>query len=246
MVFSSTLFLLYFLPLFIVTYRLVPKNARNYTILFFSLLFYAWGAPKFIFLLVGSTIIDFYIVRSLYCATALKTRKLYLASSIFMNVGLLLYFKYANFFIENVNDVLIQVGNTLMSYEAVLLPIGISFYTFQTLTYSIDVYRNEHSPLDKLSDYLLYIMSFPQMIAGPIVRFHSIADEIINRQETHGNKIRGFVQFSLGLAKKVLIANVMAEQADHILNQVPDELTAVLVCLPILFNFISISKDILT
>jgi alginate O-acetyltransferase complex protein AlgI len=226
MVFSSTLFLLYFLPLFIVTYSLVPKKAKNYTILLFSLLFYAWGAPKFIFLLVGSTVIDFYIVRSLYRATALKARKLYLASSIFMNVGLLLYFKYANFFIENVNDVLTQVGSAPIAWEAVLLPIGISFYTFQTLTYSIDVYRNEHSPLDKLSDYLLYIMSFPQMIAGPIVRFHSIADEIINRQETYGDKIRGFVQFSLGLAKKVLIANVMAEQADLILNQAPNELTA--------------------
>lgn len=226
MVFSSTLFLLYFLPAFLVCYTLTPKKGKNYTILLFSLLFYAWGAPKFIFLLVGSTIIDFYIVQSLHRATVKKKKKLLLACSIIMNVGLLVYFKYANFFVENVNELLGFVGAEPFSWTAVLLPIGISFYTFQTLTYSIDVYRGIHKPLDKLTDYLLYIMSFPQMIAGPIVRFNSIADDIISREENYRTKVHGFVQFCLGLAKKVLIANVMAEQADLILNQPIAELNS--------------------
>jgi alginate O-acetyltransferase complex protein AlgI len=225
MVFSSTLFLLYFLPAFLVCYSLTPKKAKNYIILLFSLVFYAWGAPKFIFLLVGSTIIDFYIVQTLHNTVRNKTKKLLLASSIVMNVGLLVYFKYANFFVENVNELLGIAGATPISWTAVLLPIGISFYTFQTLTYSIDVYRGVHKPLQKLTDYLLYIMSFPQMIAGPIVRFNSIADEIINRDENYQTKIHGFVQFCLGLAKKVLIANVMAEQADLLLNQPMAELS---------------------
>jgi len=105
-----------------------------------------------------------------------------------------------------------------MPWVTVLLPVGISFYTFQTLTYSIDVYRKVHPPLTKVSDYLLYIMSFPQMIAGPIVRFSSVANQIVNREETYDDKLIGFYRFSIGLAKKVLIANVMAQQADLILN----------------------------
>lgn len=226
MVFSSTLFLLYFLPAFLVCYTLSPKRLKNYTILLFSLVFYAWGAPKFIFLLVGSTILDFYIVQTLHRTNRGRTKKLLLTSSIVMNVGLLVYFKYANFFIENVNELLTTVGISSISWTTVLLPIGISFYTFQTLTYSIDVYRGVHKPLNKLTDYLLYIMSFPQMIAGPIVRFNSIADDIISRDENYRTKIHGFVQFCLGLSKKVLIANVMAEQADLILNQPIAELNA--------------------
>jgi len=105
-----------------------------------------------------------------------------------------------------------------IAWTSIALPIGISFYTFQTLTYSIDVYRKQHKPLSKISDYLLYIMSFPQMIAGPIVRFNQIADEITNRNETADKKLIGFYRFSIGLAKKVLIANVMGEQADIIMD----------------------------
>lgn len=135
-----------------------------------------------------------------------------------MNLGLLAYFKYANFFIENVNSTLNAIGIEQVGWTSVALPIGISFYTFQTLTYSIDIYRRIHEPLKKLTDYLLYIMAFPQMIAGPIVRFTSIADQIVNRKDSLDDKLIGFYRFSIGLAKKVLIANVMAEQADLIFD----------------------------
>jgi len=218
MVFSSSIFLLYFLPLFLLVYHLVPSKLKNYVILLASIFFYSWGAPKFLFVILGSTIIDFYIVKQLFLSQVKSKRKLLLGLSIFINLGLLVYFKYVNFFIENLNYSLASVGVDNMEWVKIILPIGISFYTFQTLTYSIDVYRKKHEPLIKLTDYLVYIMSFPQMIAGPIVRFSSIADQIINRKEVIDDKLIGFYRFSIGLAKKVLIANVMAEQADLIFD----------------------------
>ncbi len=218
MVFSSSIFLLYFLPIFLLTYFLIDARFKNILILIASIFFYSWGAPKFVFVILFSTIIDFYIVRKLHKTSRLQTRNILLGTSIFINVGLLAYFKYANFFIENVNSVLHSVGVNELAWTAVALPIGISFYTFQTLTYSIDIYRKKHAPLEKVTDYLLYIMSFPQMIAGPIVRFSTIADQIVNREETVDSRLIGFYRFAIGLAKKVLIANVMAEQADLIFN----------------------------
>jgi len=218
MVFSSSFFLIYFLPIFLLVYLFVDKRYKNYIILIASLFFYSWGAPKFVFVIVTSTIIDFYIVKRLYLSNDSKQRKLLLFTSIFINLGLLLYFKYSNFFIDNVNGVLLQFGQQNIKWTSVALPIGISFYTFQTLTYSIDVYRKVHAPLKKVTDYLLYIMSFPQMIAGPIVRFNTIAEQITSRNETIDDKLIGFYRFSIGLAKKVLIANVMGEQADIIMG----------------------------
>lgn len=142
-----------------------------------------------------------------------------------MNLGLLAYFKYANFFVENVNAALLGLGMESVTWTSVALPIGISFYTFQTLTYSIDVYRGVHAPLKKVQDYLLYIMSFPQMIAGPIVRYNVIADQIEHRPLISDDFLMGFIRFAIGLAKKVIIANVMAQQADFIfdgdLSQLP-------------------------
>ena len=218
MVFSSSLFLLYFLPIFLLLYFLADKAYKNYVILLASIVFYSWGAPKFVFVIIGSTIVDFYLVRTLYKSQDDNKRKVLLSCSIFLNLGLLLYFKYANFFIENVNQLLSASGAENISWTEVALPIGISFYTFQTLTYSIDIYRKIHKPLDKLSDYLLYIMSFPQMIAGPIVRFSSIANDIVSRKENVDNRLIGFYRFCIGLGKKVLIANVMGEQADLIMG----------------------------
>jgi len=218
MVFSSSLFLTVFLPIFLIIYNLVGSKLKNWVILVASIIFYSWGAPKFVFILIGSTIIDFYLVRMMYNSKALSRKRALLIVSITLNLGLLAYFKYANFFIENVNSFLNLVGADTINWVSVLLPIGISFYTFQTLTYSIDIYRGVHKPLDRVNDYLLYIMSFPQMIAGPIVRFNTIADQIVERKETIDDKLTGFIRFSIGLAKKVLIANVMGEQADIIMN----------------------------
>ncbi len=154
-------------------------------------------------------------------------RNYLLALSISINIGLLLYFKYANFFVENLDVVLISMGFQNIEWTQVVLPIGISFYTFQTLTYSIDVYRGVHKPLKNPFQYLVYIMLFPQMIAGPIVRFNQIADQIEDRKdlETIDNKLLGFFRFGIGLAKKVLIANVMGAEADHAFSLAAGDLT---------------------
>jgi len=218
MVFSTSYFLTIFLPIFLIIYSVVGKKLKNWVILIASIIFYAWGAPKFVFILVGSTIITFYLVRFMHNAELRNRKRVFLILSIILNLGLLMYFKYANFFIENVNSFLQLLGIEAIGWVNVMLPIGISFYTFQTLTYSVDVYRKVHKPLDKVNDYLLYIMSFPQMIAGPIVRFNTIADQIVDRDEKIDDKLTGIVRFSIGLAKKVLIANVMGEQADLIMN----------------------------
>ena len=191
---------------------------KNGVILLSSILFYSFGAPKFIFVILASTIIDFYLVNALHKSEAPKKRKRLLILSLTLNLSLLAYFKYANFFVENVNSFLGEMGFHSVEWTSVALPIGISFYTFQTLTYSVDVYRKSHAPLKKLSDYLLYILSFPQMIAGPIVRFTTIADQITNRAETADDKLLGFFRFCIGLGKKVLIANVLGEQASLLME----------------------------
>lgn len=227
MVFSSSLFLLYFLPVFLVIYYLLPRIAKNPFILVASILFYAWGAPVFIFIVLGSIILDFYIVKIIYHAGSVKKKRWFLAFSVILNIGLLAYFKYANFFLENVNFLLESIGLKPMQWIYVALPIGISFFTFQKLTYSIDVYRKVHIPLKWVSDYAMYILMFPQLIAGPIVRYNEIADQIVDRKknDTPDNRITGFFRFVVGLAKKVLIANVLGEQVDKIFMMPPDALT---------------------
>lgn len=131
---------------------------------------------------------------------------------------MLVYFKYANFFVENVNNALESLGFNELSWVNVALPIGISFYTFQTLSYAIDIYRGQAVPLKKLHNYLLFIMSFPQMIAGPIVRYNNIATQIVSRKEPFDEKLEGFFRFSIGLAKKVLIANIFAGYTNDVLE----------------------------
>jgi len=217
LVFSSVTFLCYFLPIFLAIYYAVPKNFKNYVLLAFSIFFYSWGAPTFVFLLMASTIIDFYLVGKMHLASG-KPKKKFLIASLILNLGLLAYFKYANFFVENLNEALIRFGIGEFAWADVLLPIGISFYTFQTLTYSIDVYKGTHAPLKKLSDYLLYIMMFPQMIAGPIIRYNSIAKQITDREAKYEDRLMGFYRFVIGLSKKVLIANILAEKADRIMG----------------------------
>lgn len=217
MVFSSIAFLLYFLPLFLLVYYLSPKRLKNYVILLFSVIFYAWGAPKFVFILLATTAASFYLVKWMDKSNRRKDKRLLLAVSIIINLGLLAFFKYANFFVDNLNQAFESLGYNAVAWTNIVLPIGISFYTFQTLTYSVDVYRGVHKPLEKLSNYVLYIIMFPQLIAGPIVRYNSIADQIVTRNETNSDRILGFYRFSIGLAKKVLIANVMGAKADEIM-----------------------------
>jgi alginate O-acetyltransferase complex protein AlgI len=219
MVFSSVLFLFCFLPIFLILYYLTPVKLRNYTALLGSLLFYAWGAPQFVAVLISTISIDFILARAIGNPKQQRRRAL-LILSVVVNVGFLVYCKYANFFIDNVNLLTDALGAGSMKWIEVALPIGISFFTFQKLSYIIDVYRGTHRPLNNIADYALYVILFPQLIAGPIVRYHEIADQLVDRaaQENIDNRLQGLFRFIIGLAKKVLIANVLGEVADNIFN----------------------------
>lgn len=225
MVFSSSIFLFLFLPVFLLVYHLVTSAYKNLVIVLASLVFYAWGAPLFVFFLLALMSVDFYVVRSQYLCTTPRRKKILLGVSVALNLGALAYFKYANFFVENLNGVTESVFHHRIPWIDVALPIGISFYTFHALSYSIDVYRGVHRPMEKLSEYILYILAFPQLIAGPIIRFNTMADQITSRKETSDDKLFGFFRFSIGLAKKMLVANSLGLQADLILNSNPASLS---------------------
>lgn len=217
MVFSSSLFLFYFLPVFLLLNYLFPLQRRNVLIAAASLLFYTWGAPLFVLVLLAGICADFYLMKNIW-QLSYSQQTLRLWAGVVLNVGLLLYFKYANFFIDNLNSALTAAGFQALHWTKVALPIGISFFTFHKLSYLIDVYRQTKSPFERLSDYLLYILLFPQLIAGPIVRYNEIADQILDRkhQENVQHYLSGFFRFIIGLSKKVLIANVLGEEVDLI------------------------------
>ena len=217
MVFSSNIFLLYFLPLFLLCYLVCPKRFRNYVILLFSVVFYAYGAPDFIFWLLGSTIANFFLVKLMHKTEKKSLKKLYCGLAISVSLGLLVYYKYANFLIDNLNALISVFGANPIRMAKVLLPIGISFFTFQSITYVIDTYRGNNAPMDKLSDYIVYIMMFPQLIAGPIVRYCDIEGEIRHREYSSSECLHGLFRFVIGLSKKVLIADVIGAKVDQML-----------------------------
>lgn len=226
MVFSSTLFLCFFLPAFLLLYFLLPYRFKNYLILLASIGFYAWGAPKFIFVVLGVLLIDYWLGNRIY-ESEQRLKKIYLIASILLNVGMLFYYKYSNFFIENVNEVLHLAGYSAISWTKIVLPIGISFFVFQEMSYTIDIYRGEHAPLKKFSDYMLFIFLFSHLIAGPIVTYHVLADDIVDRRKkiNANYRLAGFFRLMVGLGRKVLIANVLGEVADQVFNQPVTQLT---------------------
>lgn len=223
MVFSTPLFLFYFLPVFLVLYYVSSQKIQNILLLIASIFFYGWGAPKFIFIVLGSLLVDFYIIKKMSTLEN-RSRKLWLVFSIVLNTSFLLYFKYANFFVENLNEVRSLFNLAQFEWTKVLLPIGISFFTFQKMSYTIDVYRKNGDPLESVFDYALYILMFPQLIAGPIVRYKEVEKQLHDRSQNNSfdNRIIGFLRFSIGLGKKVLIANVLAKQVDLIFAVSPD------------------------
>ena len=170
-------------------------------------------------MILGTTVIDFYVVRWMGEAKKKQVKRALLCLSLSINLGLLFYFKYSNFFVDNINLVLHNVGMSI-KWLKLVLPIGISFYTFETITYVVDVYRGIHKPLRKFWDYQLYIILFPKLIAGPIIRYHDFAEQIYDHtnHETNEYRLRGLYRFFIGLGKKVLIANVMGAAADSIIS----------------------------
>ena len=214
MVFSSNIFLLYFLPLFLLCYFACPRKWRNYAVLVFSIIFYAWGGPDFVLILLASTTATYFLVKSMCKTEKLRTKKWLCAIAIVLNLGLLVYFKYANFLVDNVNAILSLFHVDGINLAKIVLPIGISFFTFQSITYVLDTYRGQVKPMDKLTDYIVYIMMFPQLIAGPIVKYGDVEQQLRHRESPPTDCLHGFYRFVIGLSKKVLIADVIAVQAD--------------------------------
>lgn len=209
MVFSSVLFLSVFLPCFLACFYLSPQFLKKWIIVFFSILFYAWGAPVFILFLLGSSVLDFFISKNFEASNPYRKRSLF--ASLFLNIGLLCYFKYVNFFVYNISTLGEYFSFNEIAFKEVLLPIGISFFSFQKISYAIDVYRGENKRLTSFLDYLLYIIMFPQLIAGPIVRYKDVHLQIKNFSSNNfDQKLQGLYRFIIGLSKKVFIANTFA------------------------------------
>lgn len=204
MVFSSISFIYYFLPLLLIFYFVFPSKYKNIVLLIFSLLFYFLGEVKYIVILVLSCLINYFLGNLIYKN---KFKKLFLLIGIIYNVFQLLIFKYTDFFIENINNIF----GFDFSYMYIVMPIGISFFTFQALGYIIDIYNNKHAPSSNLINFMTYICLFPQLVAGPIVRYSTISHDLDNRVHNVSNFSLGIKRFVIGLSKKVLLANVLGE-----------------------------------
>lgn len=206
MVFSGIPFLYYFLPWMLLAYFIAPKSLKNAVLLLASLIFYGWGEPKYLILMVLAILQGYFFGLLIEKHRNTGRSRLYLTASVVLSLGLLCYCKYADFFIANFNAV---TGLSLPLLN-IALPIGISFYTFQIISYTVDVYRGM-SAQRNLVDLAAYIAMFPQLIAGPIVRYSDIADSLVNRSHTISAAAEGARRFVLGLGKKVLIANTLGE-----------------------------------
>jgi alginate O-acetyltransferase complex protein AlgI len=195
-----------------------------------SLIFYAWGAPEFIIQLVASTVANFYLVKWMCRTEKRGLKKLLCALSIIIPIGLLLFYKYGNFTMENLNAVIGLTGHAPLTWKRIMLPIGISFFSFQSVTYTLDTYRGVNQPMEKLTDFVLYITMFPQLIAGPIIRYCDVADQIRSRESSMADRLQGFYRFVIGLCKKILIADVIGAQVDAVLgaaNLDPSQLSGI-------------------
>lgn len=221
MLFSSITFLFYFFPIFLALYYLLPW--KNTVLLLASLIFYAWGEPRFVLLLLVSSVINygvgFVLAQRRQSGNPIKGL---LGLGISANLGLLVYFKYLGFFAASLNQVL----QAHFPVPEIVLPLGISFFTFQGISYLIDVYRGTIAAQSSFWRFFMYKAMFPQLIAGPIVRYQQIAAEIDQRILNNARLWQGLRQFILGLAQKVLIANTVAIAADSLFNANPQHLSA--------------------
>lgn len=207
MVFSSAVFLFAFLPIVIILHSLINNNTvRNIILVAASLFFYAWGEPVYVFLLLFSVLFNYFIGK----LVAGRKRKPCLVLAVIVNIGLLVVFKYTAFLIELIN----MIPYVSLPVVQIRMPIGISFFTFQALSYVIDIYSDEEGKSGSFFEVLIYICLFPQLVAGPIVKYNSIKDMIKSRKVDAAGLERGIMRFIVGLGKKMLIANVMAVAAD--------------------------------
>ena len=237
MVFSSHLFIFYFLPLSLLVYYLLPMRGKHISLTIFSYVFYGWANPWFVLLMMFQTVVDWLAGMTMAglwgkpkdAPIPLLTpggprtgwQKAALVSAIVSNLMLLGFFKYFNFGLDNWNAVMTSAGLETARWDTALritLPLGISFYTFQSMSYAIDVYRGDAKAIRSILDYMCYVAMFPQLVAGPIIRFQDVADQFLVRTHTLEKFARGVAFFSLGLGKKILLANPCGKVADTVFD----------------------------
>jgi len=236
MVFSGITFLFYFLPIVLALYYIAPNKYKNIVLLASSLFFYFYGEPTYVIIMIASIVFTY--IFGILMNKYKKYSKLFLILSICVSIGILIYFKYTNFLIQNIN---LWLKNKI-DFIYVVLPIGISFYTFQLISYIIDVYRGEARVQKNVLKLAMYISLFPQLIAGPIVRYTTIEEQIENREYSFSKFSQGVKRFLVGLGKKVLIANVLGQLASIFLSSNDTStlfywLYAVAIMLQIYFDF---------
>lgn len=210
MVFSSLLFLFYFLPAVILVYFIIPGKFRNFWLLVASLFFYAWGEPVYVLLMIAVILLNYFhglLIRRLKNSGRSKTARFALVLCVALNIGALGFFKYADFIIRNLN----HIPGISIPLVGVALPIGVSFFTFQALSYTIDVYRGDVNAQNNLVAFGTFVALFPQLIAGPIIQYKTIDQQLIHREHSFDKFGDGVRRFIVGLAKKVLIANTVGE-----------------------------------
>lgn len=212
MIFSSIIFIYYFLPFLLIFYFIVPSKYKNLILLLFSLIFYFLGEPKYILILVLSCFINYYLSKKI---GKRQHPKIYLSIALIYNIGNLLIFKYTDFFINNINNLF----STNIPYIHLVMPIGISFYTFQAIGYIVDVYNEKHKPAKNILNFMTYLCLFPQLVAGPIVRYADIDKSLEEREHNFANFAEGIERFVIGLSKKVLLANVLGELTKSLLTE---------------------------
>lgn len=255
MLFSSMIFIYVFLPTVVLIYLLVRKEMRNYVLLISSLVFYAWGEPKYLAIML-LTILSNYVMaiciekaifnkshytqrkRKILIYLSWQSKDILLVMSLLINLGILCYFKYYNFFIDNINEIF----HTNAIFVKALMPIGISFYIFQSISYIIDIYRGGEAQKD-IFKLAFYISLFPQLIAGPIVKYHEFSSQIDEHQVSFNSISYGIKRFIIGLSKKMLIANVFGQVADKIFSQNPDSFSPAIAWLGAISYTIQIYYD---
>ena len=239
MLFSSLVFLFIFLPAVILFYYISPKALRNLVLLCFSLVFYAYGEPRYIFIMLLSIFMNYILGLLVDKYREEKQVKFILVLTVILNLSIIGYYKYSNFLIENINTIF----NLDVNLLNIVMPIGISFFTFQGLSYVIDIYRQDGKVQKNPLNVALYISLFPQLIAGPIVRYETVADDLENRVETVEKFSIGIERFILGLSKKVLISNSLGLVADEIFNMGLTDLSVALSWIGIIAYSIQIYFD---
>jgi alginate O-acetyltransferase complex protein AlgI len=243
MVFASPIFLALFLPATLALYFLAPRAWRNGALMAASLAFYAWGEAAYVPLVLGSVLANWALGLAIERAPDGRARKARLAVAVAANLSVLAAFKYANFAVDNANAALAALGLATIALAPVPLPLGISFFTFHAISYVVDVYKRNASACRRLPDFALYILAFPQLIAGPIIRWRDIAAQLASRDERLADFAYGARRFAFGLGKKVLIANPLGEVADRVFVLGGGELTTPLAWLGLVCYTLQIYFD---